>query len=67
MVNFQLSSSSNNNLLVNDNCEMMSKYKLRIRREKREKKITQDDTTKTERNGEIYTKTMGIVRSYWGL
>ena len=64
---------------MNDSCEMMSKYKLRIRREKRTK-ITQNDTTKNREEKkkkkkkkkkrrtveQIYTTTMDIVRSYWG-
>ena len=77
MDNFQWSSSSNNNLLLNNNREVrhieMSKHKLRIRREKRNK-LHKMKRRKIERGKEMknygadfFEKTINIVRSYWGL
>ena len=43
---------------MNDSCEMMSKYKLRIRREKRTK-ITQNDTTKNREEEKKKKKNCG--------
>ena len=60
--NFQWSSSSNNNLLVNNNCELwheeMSKHNLRIRGEKRNKlhKMKQGKKREGERNEELWSR-----------